>query len=206
MKVIFLDFYGVMDGPLDRKPNERWVGLASHCGALINDLCDRTGAVIVISSDAAKRWDLKDKGWTLEGEQGWDPGEARYDIADHKTCIEDLVDIGIARMLIIGCTFQPPSSIALFERPREIRDWLADHPEVTEYVVFDDKPLPFTRANIDWCLHRLGSGDTPTDQRLREAVLTYEEGAEMEPHFVHVDGQKGLTRADVERAVGILGG
>jgi hypothetical protein len=217
MKVIFLDFYGVMDGSMEagiqqmqarieaRERGEEvdtYERLNRGCGALINRLIELTDAYIVIISDAAKDWSEKDD-WI-----GWDPDEEGYTPSGPETAVEDLVEIDIPRERILGWTYQCPSSTASFDRPREVWSWLQSHPEVTEYVILDDKPLPFTREAIEKTRAEINSWENQQvpNERWLDALLPHEVGEAMAPHFIQVDGRPGLTREDVEKAVGILGG
>lgn len=204
MKVIFLDFYGVMDGPMTRHRTE--IRLDPGCAALINDIHRRTGAVVVISSDSCKEWNVKDDivEWDPDDPEAresvrWMKGSSSYDLARG-----DLIECGVKPDIIIGCTYQPPSSTAMFDRPREIKDWLDAHPEVEGYVVFDDKPLPFSNKMIQE-MHRdidKWSNQRHVD-RFRAALLPLDNG--MDRHFILVDPREGLTRQDAEKGILVLG-
>lgn len=183
MRVVFLDFYGVMNPP---RGEDTGLRLDPRRGAMIEELCERTGAVVVIISDAVKRYRDSDRDLFPD---------ARY----------DLVDIGIREDRIVGCTDQGPDSIASYHRPREIRDWLDAHPEVTSYVILDDKPLPFTEEEAEELWWGLEGCVGPGATRCQDALLL-EGDPEMAARFIQVDGDKRLTVGDVERAVAILEG
>lgn len=126
MKIIFLDFFGVMDG----YPGERFdkfdTVLSPTCGKLIEDLCNKIDAKIVITSDAV-----------------WN---AHLNIGKTQEAVEDLMECGVSKDNIIGYTVQRTSSRSLYTRPQEIQDWLEDFSERYKqvlYVIFDDLPLSF---------------------------------------------------------------
>lgn len=73
---------------------------------------------------------------------------------------------------------------------------------VTHYVIFDDKPLPFSPARVADRLADLNKSKEAT--LLRERMI--DPDPEMEARFIMVSGRDHLTRADIDRAVEILGG
>ena len=217
MKVIFLDYYGVMDGSMEagmRRMDERRearargeeldydpAGLDPDCGVLVNRLIELTDAVIVIISDAAVDWTLKDD-W-IE----WDPAE--HEVQPWwgpESSADKLTAIGIPRERVVGWTHQVPSSTAMFDRPREIRDWLDQNPNVTAYVVLDDKPLPFSNEDIEATRARINSWENQKvpNERWLNALLPLDNG--MAHHFIQVDGREALTERDIENAARILNG
>lgn len=193
MKVIFLDFWGVMDGPHDLS---RTHGLSPKCGARIASLCERTDAFIVISSDAVKLWS-PEAGTSIETQNS--ELARRFHVASR-----DLNSIGVPHSRIIGCTLQLHHSNTMFTRPAEIRAWLNEHPEVTHYVIFDDKPLPFTSEQVESQRRRLNESKTEESERLLAMMIDAD--PEMATRFVHVDGSRriGLTDEHVELAFAIL--
>jgi len=121
MKVIFLDIDGVLNrfeayvSPEEWEANHRngnqMEPIEKDKVSLINTLSKRTGANIVISS-----------AWRL--------------MYPWKTLVKILRDKGL-KGNIIGQT--PYFPIAEKERGDEIKAWLVEHPEVTGYVVIDDR-------------------------------------------------------------------
>lgn len=119
-KVIFLDVDGVLNYTLwyidDRNPgnlNGQEGDLDPLCIERINKLCEETGAEIVLSSD----WRINNGAF------------ARLERAGlHK--ILDKTPITI---------FGTYGSTYHFTRGEEIQMWLEWHPEVTNYVILDDR-------------------------------------------------------------------
>ena len=152
MKVIFCDVDGVLN---NNETEERTPGgFRGISDALVEKLwkiADSCGAKIVISSD-----------WRL----------LRYNPArkqDYDYLAEKLEAGGMPE--ISGHT----DDISWKLRGTEIRKYLEDHPEITEYVILDD--IPFA--------------DFADDELL--------------PHLVLTDTRLGLSDEDVRKAVTILG-
>ena len=193
MKVIFLDFWGVMDGPLE------WSAAGRHrfdprCGECVQGLCERTGAKVVITSDAVQ-WFPKEMG-------GY-----RTHAQLLAKAVNDLAESGVDATHIIGCTEQGPESVSLWDRPRQIRKWLVEHKNVVAWVVFDDMRLLLEegditefKANILETWKTQEGGGTPQDWADRVS----DPDPEMAARFVHINGNHALTDNDVARAEAIL--
>ena len=153
MKAVFLDVDGVLNNAetIDRSPGG-YTGVAANLIRNLRKIVHETGAVIVLSSD-----------WRLVRE---DPVRGK----DYRYLIRRLRFIGCLR--IAGHT----DDISWNRRGTEIRKYLDDHPEITEYVVLDDLPFrDFSACGLQ-----------------RNLVLT--------------DPGKGLTDSDVQHAIRILQG
>ena len=121
MKVIFLDFAGTIqeDGYDPRTVRQ---GEPNSTIQALNKITDATGAGIVISSDAVKRFR--------------DPNESRLPEAT-----AFLRWMGVTGD-IVGETLQTHEAHSgPTTRAGEIRTWLGEHPEVEAYVILDDLPL-----------------------------------------------------------------
>ena len=119
MKVIFLDFDGVIITPESRERSTRAFDLLNvideRCLRLLNQLIKRTSAKVVISSS-------------------W-----RYFISceDIDKCLQEWGFIGE----IIGHTpISKFSDYNKYRRDQEIKKWLEEHKEAGDYVVLDDQP------------------------------------------------------------------
>ena len=153
MKVIFCDVDGVLNNKKTqaRSPSG-YTGVSDGLIRNLQKITAETGAVIVLSSD-----------WRLVKD---DPSHGKdYRYLDRKLRF-------VGKMKIYDHT----PDISWRERGHEIRRYLDEHPQVTDYVVLDD--LPFR--------------DFKDSGLLGNLVLT--------------DHAEGLTDADVERAVKILRG
>ena len=153
MKVIFCDVDGVLNnaGTKARSPNG-YTGVSDELIRRLKKIVAETGAAIVLSSD-----------WRLTRD---DPVHGR----DYRYLVRRLRFVG--QLKIADHTVD----ISWRFRGLEIRTYLKEHPQITEYAVLDD--LPFR--------------DFYSCGLLGNLVLT--------------DPKKGLTDADVERAVKILKG
>ena len=182
VKVVFLDFYG---GPMDgskerRKTRDGALRLDPGCAALINELHRRTGAVVVITSDSVADWRDEE---SPDAPHWW---EESYPAAK-----QDLIEAGMIPEIIIGCIYQPPKSVPLYDRGKQIRVWLDEHRDVEGFVILDDKPLPVSAKNIALLKkHGFDPGCEPD----------YELGV----RFVQVDDDTGLTHEDIDKATEIL--
>ncbi len=153
MKVIFLDVDGVLNNNFtsSRSP-DGYLGVSDRLILKLKKIVEETRADIVISSD-----------WRLIRD---DPERGK----DYKYLARKLLFTG--HLKISGHT----DDISWSQRGKEIRKFLDDHPEITEYVVLDD--IPF--------------GDFERCGLLRNLVLT--------------DPAVGLTDGDADRAIRILMG
>ncbi len=151
MKAIFLDVDGVLNNRFtsSRSPGG-YVGVSDELIRNLKEIVKETGAVIVLSSD-----------WRLLRE---DPERKK----DYKYLARKLLFTG--HIKISGHT----DDISWSKRGREIRKYLDDHPDITEYVVLDDNPF----------------------RDFKEYGLP--------GNIVLTDPMKGLTDADVSRAIRIL--
>lgn len=153
MKVIFCDVDGVMNNKYstERAPGG-FTGVSEPLLRNLKKIVDETGAAIVLSSD-----------WRLTKD---DPEYSEnYDYLAERLQT-------VAGFAIFGHT----DDIRWSLRGDEIRKYLDDHPEVTDYVILDDIPFSsFGACNL---------GD----------------------HLILTNERKGLTEKDVHQAVEILNG
>lgn len=116
MKVIFLDVDGVLNSvAYDRQRGESDGNIDKTRLPLLRRLVDETGAVLVLSSSWRRHWEK-------------DP--AACDATGRELC----ATFAAAGLAIYGKT-------PIFKKaPRadEVRAWLAKHPEVQSFVIFDD--------------------------------------------------------------------
>ena len=153
MKVIFLDVDGVLNNSrTDEKSPNGYTGVSVGLIRRLRKIVALTGAEIVLSSD----WRLVRNKRILD--------------MDYMYLVRKLRFFG--NLKIYGYT----DDISWSRRGTEIRKYLDDHPDITDYVVLDD--LPFR--------------DFPACNLLNHLVLT--------------DSSDGLTEKDVTRAVKILQG
>lgn len=146
MKVIFLDFDGVLNHDGDDPDNRmhRAHGETDHSlalfvekVALVERICRQTGAVIVLST-------------------AWRHCFSQSVIAGW------LAEKGLTAP-IVGIT---PSRMSSWRR-HEIRWYLDDHPEVSRYVIFDDVDLRDAGFNLFiWCDPMEGL----TEEQAEEAI------------------------------------
>lgn len=134
MKVIFLDIDGVVM-PLSNSKRD-----SQDCAARVNRLVEATGAKVVISSS----WRLD----VLDARRGLDWRVAH----EHPSWLSQEAwlksDCGLA-VPIIGFTPDLPRAsddpeLEPWEHPpahrgKEIRAWLAEHPDVASWVILDDQ-------------------------------------------------------------------
>lgn len=198
MKIIFLDFWGVMDGPITRENREGGTAFDPRCGARIEQLCQETGAKIVIISDAVQ--------WFLDEDVTWEtPAPSKAVL--YARAVADLKACGVNPSNVVGCTEQGPDSANLFDRPAQIRTWLEENPSVESYVIFDDMKLLFEEDDIEELRNKILStwktqadGSTPEDWANRVPGPD----PESQSRFIRVNSQNGLTDDDAERAKTIL--
>lgn len=153
MKVIFCDVDGVLNNARTKaRSPSGYTGVSDTLIKNLKRIVTETGAVIVLSSD-----------WRLVCD---DPEHGK----DYRYLIRKLRFAGNLKIT------DHTADISWRLRGLEIRTYLNEHPQVTEYVVLDD--LPFR--------------DFLSNGLLANLVLT--------------DPKEGLTDADVERAIRILTG
>lgn len=183
MKVVFLDFFGVMDGVYG--PDDvRDTVLDRQCAAHLNRLTDATGAIIVVISDAAKRVD------------GIGHEEALSRVR------RMLVEVGVTAQ-IVDCTDQGPESDSFFDRGAEIRTWLNAHPKVTDFVIFDDLPLPLGANRIEgFRKYWTSLGDFKATRDLIDRLPPPDE--ELEAQFLLINGDVTLTATDIDAAIALI--
>ena len=144
---IFLDIDGVLnsDKTLARTPN-RYLGISSDKVKLLREIVKATGANIILSSS----WRTMDS---------TDP--------DYKYLVKCLKYKGL---------FIKDKTSRNFghHRGKQIREYLNEHPEITNYVIIDD-----------------------------EFQYAFEECG-LSEHFLHTDFTTGLTKKDVIKAIEIL--
>lgn len=169
MKVLFLDFDGVLNGRafLDTLP--RTITLQARpdidpaCAARVQRICDVTGASIVVTSS-----------WREMRAHDGKP-DTCHAPRDLSTLAGWLTDAGITAP-VIGATSIAPMGVddnPGRRRSWQILAWTFDHPEVTRWVALDDLEMP------------------PSDL--------------WEHRFIRTDGNTGVTEADADRAIELLG-
>lgn len=109
MKVIFLDFDGVIT-----TLKSKW-RLDDEKMSLVKEICDKTGAKIVISSS----WRIKDVETTLKHAFGKDYDDSHYLLNSS---------------MVVGITERPAHTF----RGTDIQKYLDTHPEIKNYVILDD--------------------------------------------------------------------
>lgn len=109
VKVIFLDFDGVIT-----TKKSKW-RLDDEKMSLVKEICDKTGAKIVISSS----WRRNDVETTLKSVFGKDYDDSHY-LLNSK--------------MVVGVTERPASTF----RGTDIQKYLDTHPEIENYVILDD--------------------------------------------------------------------
>ena len=153
MKVLFCDVDGVLNNSRTKaRSPSGYTGVSDDLIRNLRRIVKETGAVIVLSSD-----------WRLVRD---DPEHGK----DYRYLVRKLRFVGHLRIA------DHTIDISWRWRGHEIKAYLDDHPQVTEYVILDD--LPFRDFLVNGMLSRL--------------VLT--------------NPKEGLTDADVIRAVSILNG
>ena len=153
MKVVFCDVDGVLNNARTRaRSPSGYTGVSDVLIRNLRRIVSETGASIVLSSD-----------WRLVRD---DPVHGK----DYRYLVRRLRFIGCLRIA------DHTPDISWRVRGHEIRQYLSEHPQVTEFAVLDD--LPFH--------------DFMTCGLLQNLVLT--------------NPKAGLTDADVRRAVQILQG
>lgn len=135
MKVIFLDIDGVLTSVIyDRQkgPDDTYIDKSRL--ALIRGLVDRTGARIVLSSSWRRSWEPECDGTGIR-------------------LAETFAEAGLE---IYGKT----PELGYMQRPNEIREWLAEHPDVRGFVIFDDERFEFGDLSEHFIKtnHRIGRG------------------------------------------------
>ena len=153
MKAIFCDVDGVLNNRFtrSRSPNG-YTGVSNDLIGNLRKIVVATGAKIILSSD-----------WRLVRDIPVRKRDFRYLV--NKLRIVASLDIA-----------DYTDDIDWNCRGREIRKYLTDHPDISDYVVLDDLPFKDFEA---------------------QGIL---------PHLVLTDPHFGLTMEDVERAVKILQG
>ena len=118
MKVVFLDFDGVLNGDeYVRRCGRFGVILNPEKMELLKQLVDKTDANIVLSTSWREHWDMAQEGCDAIGQ------EINRIFSQYRLQIYDKV---------------PHRT---YGREKNIRSWLQDHPEVSTYVVLDDQFL-----------------------------------------------------------------
>jgi hypothetical protein len=121
VKVVFLDFDGVLNsaqGPVGQKG---LLGLCSTKVGMVDRICVRTGAKIVVSST----WRLNNDLAALRDLL------VTHGLSDPALVIDVTPDL-VRRPMGDSMLYTVP------ERGDEIADWLQQHPEVTHFVILDD--------------------------------------------------------------------
>lgn len=161
MKVIFLDIDGVLN-VISQGHDNHGALFHPHLVDNLRSVIDSTGAKIVVSST-----------WRTRGlekmREMWKDRGLPGDIIGVTPDCSQLLDNGT-------CEF-----LDLVERGHEIQDWLKEHPEVINYVIFDD------------------DNDMLESQRKRFVRTSNNIN-----HPDCVDDGYGLTRACAEDAIRIL--
>jgi len=128
LRVLFLDIDGVLNhyNTYDGCQPGR-IPVAPECMARLNNLVERSGAKVVISSS----W-RKFAAWTELAPALAREGLVAEVIGETPDLIND--PVWLAEWKSRNGTFY----YERLERGHEIRQWLADHPEVEEFVILDD--------------------------------------------------------------------
>lgn len=157
MRVIFLDIDGVLncDHTRQKIPGTTFHGIEDNKVDLLQRLVQTCGAEIVLSSDWKIGWEPIDK----------DKNDSHANYLDMK-----LAQYGLA---ILDKT---PDSNSRFSRGQEIRQWLDEQDNVTDYVILDDERFG------DFSDNKLGS------------------------HFVQTSWKDGLQKNNIRKAQKILMG
>lgn len=187
MRIIFLDFYGVMTGPDDWDEYESASQLYPGCGKLIRDFCLEMDAKIVITSDAVQ----------LYGD------EKIEDILE--SAVQKLVECGVSEDLIVGYTHQPEDSVPYWDRPNQIKSWVEEH-QVKDYVIFDDLPLPFSPKDVEDFRNRIRTWNNSPEYIEKWVNRLPEPNPEAAERFIRVDPHlgTGLTAEHLVQARKIL--
>ena len=155
MKAIFLDIDGVLNCYNSKSYCGIYTGIDSDKIKRLARIVEKTGAKIILSSDWRYDWEKYHKGLVKKqcgkylDNKLWKKGKLRI--------------------------YDKTPSIRLEWRGHEIAQYLIDHPEITEWVIFDDNLF-----------------DDFYDNK-------YIEG-----HFIGTDDEFGLTDKNVEEAIEIL--
>lgn len=168
MKILFLDFDGVLNGRryLDSLP--RTITLSARpdidpaCAARVQRICEVTGAHIVVTSSWRE---------TRAHDGRPDTCHAPRDMA---TLVGWLADAGITAP-VVGATSIAPMRVSNDPGPRrawQIRAWTYDCPDLSSWLAVDDLDL---RPDIG------------------------------PKNFIRTNEATGITDADVERAISLLG-
>jgi hypothetical protein len=121
--VLFLDMDGVLNGH-DHDEGAESNTLRPDCVARLNRVLAETGCSVVMSS--AWRYMVLNGAMTLSG--------FGYMLRTHGIRVPGR---------LIGTTGRDTQTEDPDERGRQIKAWLAEHPEVTRYAVVDDMALGF---------------------------------------------------------------
>ena len=116
MKIIFLDIDGVLNSSAyDRQRRTGDGNIDRTRLALVKELVDKTGAVIVLSSSWRDHW------------------EKDADKCDEtgKEIISDFASAGLE-------IYDKTPKVGYLERSEEIRMWLKENPDVQSFVIIDD--------------------------------------------------------------------
>jgi hypothetical protein len=157
MKVLFLDIDGVLNGH-DWDDEAKSCNIRRECVKHLNRVVSETGCRIVVSS--SWRYMVHGGQMTLTG--FW------YMLRTHGLT-------GHGSQVIIDVTRkddEPVNPDDLFERGRQVGEWLSEHQGIEAFVAVDDEDLGFSEYDI-------------------QAVIT--------------DGAVGLTDADADRLIAMLG-
>jgi hypothetical protein len=115
MKVIFCDVDGVLNNAwTDARSPGGYTGVSEELIRNLKKIVDETGARIVLSSD-----------WRLIKD---DPRQGK----DYRYLARKLLFVGHLKIA------DHTDDISWSRRGEEIRKYLDDHPEITEYVILDD--------------------------------------------------------------------
>jgi hypothetical protein len=163
MKVVFLDIDGVLNAHEDLHPDVMCGQIHSNKVAYLNQILERTGAKLVLSSAwryliHRKEMDLVGLGWLLRS---------------HGIYQDRL--IGITRpdtMVDIADSDKIPIPL-MDERGEQISDWLKEHPECERYVVLDDLDLGISEAKHPFVLVDGSVG--LTEQNVEAAISILQE-------------------------------
>lgn len=160
--IVFLDIDGVAL-PFENQSTAR------ACGDRISQLCRETGAKVVISS--SWRWEVLDE----IGAENWRIAHTHPRWIGIANFLRSSVNLDVP---VIGFTpdhsnKEPDEDGRVFQprgyRGEEILAWLAEHPEITQWVVLDDLE--------DWIGDKIGpnlvltNGDVGFDEHALEKAI-----------------------------------
>lgn len=134
MKVIFLDIDGVLNTIYTKERINGMIFVEDKYIKILKEICDKTGAKVVLSSSWRSGWYDIDNG-----------NNNTRDAKDFIALRDKLLEFGIE-------LFDKTPDISAMKRGEEIKQWLEEHKDlnITNFVIFDDMAIvkPFNRYFI----------------------------------------------------------